>query len=92
MILMAIEKIIFNITNMPSKTIYETIFKGVIFGSFFGITYFAFDGLMKSTDDQIKLLREKKEILKEKEKILREQGKILREELECEETLSQSVN
>ena len=40
---------------MPSKTFYETIFNGVIFGSFFGIAYFAVDGLLKLADDQIKL-------------------------------------
>ena len=45
---------------MPRKTIYETIFKGVIFGSFFGIAYFAVDGLLKLADDQQELLREMK--------------------------------
>ena len=43
---------------MPKKTIYETIFKGVIFGSFFGIAYFAVDGLLKLADDQQELLGE----------------------------------
>ena len=47
--------IFFNIPNMPGKTFYEAIFNEVIFGSFFGIAYFAVDGLLKLADDQIKL-------------------------------------
>ena len=43
---------------MPGKTFYETIFNGVIFGSFFGIAYFTVDGLLKLSDDQNKLIRE----------------------------------
>ena len=43
---------------MPRKTIYETIFKGAIFGSFFGIAYFAVDALLKLADDQQELLGE----------------------------------
>ena len=43
---------------MPGKTFYETIFNGVIFGSFFGIAYFTVDGLLKLADDQNKLIRE----------------------------------
>ena len=40
---------------MPGNTFYETIFNGVIFGSFFGIAYFTVDGIVKLADDQIKL-------------------------------------
>ena len=40
---------------MPGNMFYETIFNGVIFGSFFGIAYFAVDGLLKLADDQNKL-------------------------------------
>ena len=64
---------------MPGNTFYETIFNGVIFGSFFGIAYFAVDGLLKLADDQIKL-----------NKKLVSQLKGYKEELlQCEEKLSQ---
>ena len=43
---------------MPGNTFYETIFKGVIFGSFFGIAYFTVDGQQKLLNEQQKLLGE----------------------------------
>ena len=35
--------------------IYEIIYNGAFFGSFFGIAYFTFDGLLKLADKQNEL-------------------------------------
>ena len=66
---------------MHGKTFYETIVKGVIFGSFFGIVYFSVDGLLKLADDQIKLVSQLEEELSQLEEELSQ----LEEELsKCE--------
>ena len=57
----------------------ETIFNGVIFGSFFGIAYFTVDRIVKFADDQIKLNRKLVSQLKDCKKELSQ----------CEEKLSQ---
>ena len=64
---------------MPGNTFYETIFNGVIFGSFFGIAYFTVDGLLKLADDQEELIGEMHSQLEELEEKLSQ----------CEEKLSQ---
>ena len=87
MIFFAIEKIIFfNISNMPGNKFYETIFKGVIFGSFFGTAFFGVDGLLKLAHDQNKLNRKMISQLKDYEKELSQCEEKL---LQCEEKLSQ---
>ena len=78
--ILTIKKKNFNITNMPDKTFYETIFNGVIFGSFFGIAYFTVDALVKLANDQKELIREMHSQLEE----LEDFG-----EKQCEEKLSQ---
>ena len=64
---------------MPNNTFYETIFKGVIFGSFFGIAYFTVDGIVKLADYQIKLNK----------KLVSQLTDCEEELLQCEEQLSQ---
>ena len=71
-----LKKYFFIIYNMPNNTFYEALFNGAIFGSFFGIAYFAVDGLMKLAEDKIEL--NKKMISRLKEKLS-----------QCEEKLSQ---
>ena len=67
---------------MPGNTFYETIFNGVIFGSYFGIAYFAVDGLLKTANEQNELVREILSLLEELEDC-REKIK------DCEENISQ---
>ena len=55
---------------MPANKFYETIFKGVIFGSLFGTAFFAVDGLLKLAHDQNKLSRAMISQLKDYEKEL----------------------
>ena len=59
---------------MPGNTFYETILKGVIFGSFFGVAYF-------TVDEQQKLLNEQQKLLDVQQKLLDEQQKLLGENL-----------
>ena len=63
---------------MPGNKFYETIFNGVIFGSFFGIVYFTVDGLLKLADDQKKLIREMRSQIKDFEE----------EILQCKEAIN----
>ena len=70
-----LKKYFFIIYNMPGNTFNETIFYGVIVG----ISYLAFDWLLKTADDRIELLEELEKILGEREKFQREQEKILGE-------------
>ena len=48
---------------MPGNKFYETIFKGVIFGSFFGIAYFSVDGLLKLAGEMNKLAKDRSELI-----------------------------
>ena len=66
----------FYITNMYGKTFYETIVKGGIFGSVFGIFYFS-AGLLKLADDQNKLVSQLKEELSQLEEELSQLGEEL---------------
>ena len=71
-------------TNMPGKTFYETIVKGVIFGT---LCYacFAVDGLLKLADDQIKL---NKKLVSQLEDCEEELSKCEEKLSQCKETLN----
>ena len=66
---------------MPGNTFYETIFKGVIFGSFFGIAYFLVEGQQKLANDQQKLIGEVLSQYDGLQKLANDQQKLLGEAL-----------
>ena len=73
---------------MSDKTFYETIFNGVIFGSFFGIAYFTVDGLLKLADDQNKLIREMLSQLEELEDFGEKLSQFEEKLSQCKEALN----